>query len=317
MTTDQHEERIGAGLPPRISYADLNAKQKEIYNFQKVAALLADHGFNCIKLSDDWQGADFLAYHKDWEHTLRVQLKTSLTIASKYAEKGLHIAFHIHGVWHVIDHDALVDLCAEHATYLDTAAWKVDGLYTTTHPNPALRAALKPYALSADASASSAASSARPADAGSVDSGPTTKGKRFEVHAGTEPIGPLTQKHAVLAVVQLLVEAGVSCETIQEVLNPGPFRCIRGTVDPRDLWPAMAAAYELGSHEEKLWFLDEPVYQSGNTWVLRNNVWGKATAQKLGMLCDLAEGSHSANCDSRGRTTADLRGAITANPDSG
>ena len=52
----------------RINYDDLNAKQKEIYNFQKVtalkvAALLADCGFNCIKLSDDWQGADFLAYH--------------------------------------------------------------------------------------------------------------------------------------------------------------------------------------------------------------------------------------------------------------
>ena len=43
----------------RIDYAELNAKQKEIYNFQKVAALLADFGFNCIKLADDWQGADF------------------------------------------------------------------------------------------------------------------------------------------------------------------------------------------------------------------------------------------------------------------
>ena len=44
----------------RIVYDELNAKQKEIYNFQKVAALLANYGFNCIKLDDDWQGADFL-----------------------------------------------------------------------------------------------------------------------------------------------------------------------------------------------------------------------------------------------------------------
>ena len=43
----------------RINYNNLNAKQKEIFNFQKVAAILADYGFNCIKLSDDWQGADF------------------------------------------------------------------------------------------------------------------------------------------------------------------------------------------------------------------------------------------------------------------
>jgi hypothetical protein len=49
----------------KIQYKDLNSKQKEIYNFQKVAAILAAYGFNCIKLADDWQGADFLAYHKD------------------------------------------------------------------------------------------------------------------------------------------------------------------------------------------------------------------------------------------------------------
>lgn len=59
----------------KIKYSDLNARQKEIYNFQKVAAILADYGFNCIKLADDWQGADFLAYHKDGKETLRIQLK--------------------------------------------------------------------------------------------------------------------------------------------------------------------------------------------------------------------------------------------------
>jgi hypothetical protein len=49
--------------PPfeRIRYEILNARQKELSNFQKVAATLADYGFNCIKLTDDWQGADFLA----------------------------------------------------------------------------------------------------------------------------------------------------------------------------------------------------------------------------------------------------------------
>jgi hypothetical protein len=38
----------------RISYASLNARQKEVFNFHKVAATLADYGFNCIKLTDDW-----------------------------------------------------------------------------------------------------------------------------------------------------------------------------------------------------------------------------------------------------------------------
>ena len=48
-----------------IDYSELSARQKEVFNFQKVASLLAEYGFNCIKLTDDWLGADFLAYHKD------------------------------------------------------------------------------------------------------------------------------------------------------------------------------------------------------------------------------------------------------------
>ena len=68
----------------RINPDDLNGRQKEIYNFQKSAALLADYGFNCIKLTDDWQGADFLAHHFDGTTTLKVQLKARLTIDRKY-----------------------------------------------------------------------------------------------------------------------------------------------------------------------------------------------------------------------------------------
>ena len=59
----------------KIRYEDLNAKQKEIYNFQKVSALLADYGFTTIKLADDWNGADFLALHCAGKMTLIVQLK--------------------------------------------------------------------------------------------------------------------------------------------------------------------------------------------------------------------------------------------------
>ena len=64
----------------KIEYNSLNSRQKEIFNFQKISGVLADYGFNCIKLADDWQGADFLAYHKDGLDTLKVQLKSRLTI---------------------------------------------------------------------------------------------------------------------------------------------------------------------------------------------------------------------------------------------
>ena len=73
----------------KIKYADLNSKQKEIFNFQKVAGELSDYGYNCIKLADDWQGADFLAYHKDGSNTLKVQLKSRVTISKQYVGKKL------------------------------------------------------------------------------------------------------------------------------------------------------------------------------------------------------------------------------------
>ena len=49
----------------KITYADLNSRQRENYNFQKVSALFADYGFTTMRLSDDWQGADFIAQHID------------------------------------------------------------------------------------------------------------------------------------------------------------------------------------------------------------------------------------------------------------
>jgi hypothetical protein len=142
------DEPIVTGLPLKVSYEDLSSKQREIFNFQKVAALLADYGFNCIKLADDWQGADFLAYHKDGDQTLKVQLKGRLTIDKKYAGKGLHMAFPVHGVWYIIEHDALVELCGIHTPWLTTKSW-ANGQYNSTHPNPSLRAALEPFALGA------------------------------------------------------------------------------------------------------------------------------------------------------------------------
>jgi hypothetical protein len=37
----------------RIKYANLNAKQQENYNFQKVSAVLADFGITTIRLTND------------------------------------------------------------------------------------------------------------------------------------------------------------------------------------------------------------------------------------------------------------------------
>jgi frataxin-like iron-binding protein CyaY len=113
-----------------ISYKEINARQKELFNFQKIAATFADYGFNCIKLADDWQGADFIAYNVNGNTTLKVQLKSRLTINKKYSgkEKDIWIAFPYKNTWYLIKHDSLVEKVGKHTIWLNSDAWK-NGLY--------------------------------------------------------------------------------------------------------------------------------------------------------------------------------------------
>ena len=120
----------------RISYKSLNSRQKEIYNFQKVAAILADYGFNCIKLSDDWHGADFLAYHKDGSNTLKVQLKARPTIDKKYVGKDIFITFPAAGSWYLLEHDRLVEKASQHTNWLNTSSWKNKGGFSSATISP-------------------------------------------------------------------------------------------------------------------------------------------------------------------------------------
>ena len=130
----------------KVKYKELTAKQKEIFNFQKVAAKLADFGFNCIKLDDDWQGADFLAYHKDGDRTLKVQLKGRLSIYRKYEGKDLWMCFPHEGSWYLIPHDKLVEIVGERTTWLDTSSWKSGG-YSSANPSRRLIDAIADFEL--------------------------------------------------------------------------------------------------------------------------------------------------------------------------
>src|SRR5579863_775601 len=123
---------------PKVEYSDLNSKQKELFNFQKVAATFADCGFNCIKLADDWQGADFLAYHVNGKDTLKVQLKSRLTIDQKYCGKNIWMAFPYKDYWYLVTHDRLVEKVREHTDWLESSSWKVKHGYSSTSVNAGL-----------------------------------------------------------------------------------------------------------------------------------------------------------------------------------
>ena len=92
-----------------ISYSQLNSRAQENYNFAKLSGVLADYGYVCLRLSDDWNGDDILALGQDGD-TLRIQLKGRLTIDSIYQGQGICMAFPFRGSWYVVEHDVLRDL---------------------------------------------------------------------------------------------------------------------------------------------------------------------------------------------------------------
>lgn len=132
----------------RVRYADLNARQQESYNFQKVSAVLADFGFATIRLTDDWQGADFIAQHIDGETFLKVQLKGRLTFAKKYEGKNLHIAFGHRGTWYLYPHDDLLRIVIEATDAVTgTSSWEELGGYSFSGLSRQLRDLLGPYEI--------------------------------------------------------------------------------------------------------------------------------------------------------------------------
>lgn len=111
----------------KIDYTNLNSRQKENYNFQKVAGHLADYGYNCLRLSDDWNGADFIACHIDGKRFLKVQLKGRLTFEKKYIGKDIYIAFPYDGRWYIYPHDEAMSLLHAQGFMVDSDSWKKDG----------------------------------------------------------------------------------------------------------------------------------------------------------------------------------------------
>ena len=137
-----------------IQYIELNPLQKEAFNFQKAAAVLAEYGFTCIwnKTAD---GTDFLAKHKDGE-TLRVQLTSRLVIDKKWQGKDLFVLFpvqrnrHAKRTWYLVCHDSLVGLIAdssEFASWLQSDSWRCDGRYSRETPPEEFLEDLSAFAL--------------------------------------------------------------------------------------------------------------------------------------------------------------------------
>ena len=110
----------------KVNYKDLNARQKENYNYHKVASALADYGFNSMRLNDDWQGADFISVNGD--EMIKFQLKGRFTIDKKYIGKEIYIAFIEEEKIKIYNHDKAVSIIPDNIK--DSDSWSKYGGYS-------------------------------------------------------------------------------------------------------------------------------------------------------------------------------------------
>ena len=121
----------------RVSYDLLNPRQQENYNYAKIATRLADYGFNCMRLSDDWRGADFVASHIDDEIFLKVQPKGRLTVDKKYCKKEIFVVFISGDDCYVYPHDEFLEYFKERGslgTRVNTNRWDKRGVRSWRKP---------------------------------------------------------------------------------------------------------------------------------------------------------------------------------------
>jgi hypothetical protein len=98
----------------KIHYKNLNHRQKESYNYQKISAVLADYGFITYRMHDDYNGADFHAVGIN-DEILKIQLKGRVTIERKYLGKQLYIGFPCHENWYLYPHDDIYQIITSHS----------------------------------------------------------------------------------------------------------------------------------------------------------------------------------------------------------
>jgi hypothetical protein len=138
----------------QVAYKSLNSRQKETFNFQKVSGVLADYGYATILLTDDWNGADFLAVHVNGRTVLRVQLKGRLTFAKKYIGRSLWVCFRQHGLVYLYPHDQLLVKALKLTNIANTASWrKQQGAYSFPSPPKSLAAVLRKHCLGSEGAA--------------------------------------------------------------------------------------------------------------------------------------------------------------------
>ena len=128
----------------QIEYPSVHCKAQETYNFHKIAAILANYGYNGLWLNNDWNGADGIAVHIDGISNFKSQLKGSVSFAQKYRTKNLYIAFFEQGDLYIYPHDFIL---VQVENDISDKTWLEKSTYFQTKITKRFREILKPYKI--------------------------------------------------------------------------------------------------------------------------------------------------------------------------
>jgi hypothetical protein len=108
---------------------------------------------------------------------------------------------------------------------------------------------------------------------------------QYIISTPTGTSGPLRKRWAILEMVRAVHQAGARPEAILEVLRPRKFRFVEGNLEGDQLREVFHRVFP--EAEFRRWFLDDPIYDEGRTWIVSNQ-WGLNTVPTLAALSELA-----------------------------
>jgi hypothetical protein len=104
---------------------------------------------------------------------------------------------------------------------------------------------------------------------------------RFQIVVDGEALEDENKRKAIRTMVAKLIERDCPAERIAEILGPRKFRGVDGEItDPEEMIAPVEEAYPRFRFDPGRWYIDEPFYQAGRTWVL-SKMWGRDTEQML------------------------------------
>jgi hypothetical protein len=110
---------------------------------------------------------------------------------------------------------------------------------------------------------------------------------KYVIRTPTTATEPLPKRRAILSLVQALHQAQVPASTLATAVPDHKLRSVPRLLEGDILWDAFRAIHQQSPERRKRWFIDEPLHEDDQTWVLFGN-WGLNTEPVLDALVAIA-----------------------------